>query len=79
MGFFPVDEQTCRYLGANRPPGTCRSRRRRHISVRRAASGAPMPGEVDYTTVLDLDLASVEPNLAGAETAAGPRATVRTA
>ena len=27
--------------------------------------GAPLPGEVDYTMVVDLDLGSVEPSLAG--------------
>ena len=39
--------------------------------------GAPMPGEVDYSSVIDLDLASVEPSLAGPK-ATGPHPAVAT-
>jgi aconitate hydratase len=63
-GFFPVDEQTCRYLLAT-------GRADAHVeAVRRyyqAQSLFGMPGrdQCDYTSVLDLDLASVEPCVAG--------------
>ena len=64
IGFFPVDEQTCRYLLQ-----TARSEQQvKAVETYFRAQGcfgAPMPGEVDYTTVLDLDLGQVEPSLAG--------------
>jgi aconitate hydratase len=64
IGFFPVDEQTCRYLLQT-------ARSPEHVKAVEAyfraqdCFGAPMPGDIDYTQVIDLDLASVEPNLAG--------------
>ncbi len=64
IGFFPVDEQTCRYLLQT-------ARSEQHVKAVEAyfraqgCFGAPMPGEIDYTTVVDLDLSSVEPCLAG--------------
>jgi aconitate hydratase len=64
IGFFPVDEQTCRYLRQ-----TARSEQQVNAveAYFRAQGcfGAPMAGEVDYTTVIELDLAAVEPCLAG--------------
>jgi aconitate hydratase len=64
IGFFPVDEQTCRYLRQ-----TARSEQQVEAveTYFRAQGcfGAPMTGDVDYTTVIDLDLGSVEPCLAG--------------
>src|ERR1035437_8446012 len=64
IGFFPVDEQTCRYL---RQTGRSEQQVQAVETYFRAQQcfGAPMPGEVDYTTVIDLDLASIEPSLAG--------------
>jgi aconitate hydratase len=64
IGFFPVDQQTCRYLRQ-----TARSERQvaaveAYFSAQKCF-GAPMPGEVDYTEVIDLDLGSVDPSLAG--------------
>ena len=64
IGFFPVDDQACHYLLQT-------ARSRQHVKAvetyfrAQGCFGAPMPGNVDYTTVIDLDLASVEPNLAG--------------
>ena len=64
IGFFPVDDQTCQYLLQT-------ARSPQHVKAvetyfrAQGCFGAPMPGDVDYTTVIDLDLASVEPNLAG--------------
>jgi aconitate hydratase A / 2-methylisocitrate dehydratase len=64
IGFFPVDEQTCRYLRQ-----TARSEQQvKAVETYFRAQGcfgAPMLGEVDYTAVIDLDLDSVEPCLAG--------------
>jgi aconitate hydratase len=64
IGFFPVDDQTCRYLAAT-------GRSEDHVElVRRyfraqGLFGMPARDAVDYTSVLDVDLASVEPSVAG--------------
>jgi aconitate hydratase A / 2-methylisocitrate dehydratase len=64
IGFFAVDAQTCRYL---RETGRPEEHVRAVEAYFRAQGcfGAPMPGEVDYTRVIELDLATVEPCLAG--------------
>ncbi len=64
MGFFPVDETTVDYLKAT-------GRSDEEVSAFRAyfqaqgLFGIPKKGEVDYTTVLELDLASIVPSVAG--------------
>ena len=64
MGFFPVDEETCVYLLAT-------GRSKEHVDlVRRYYTaqgmfGIPRKGECDYSVVLDLDLASIGPSVAG--------------
>jgi aconitate hydratase len=64
IGFFPVDEQTCRYLLAT-------GRSQDHVeTVRRyfqaqGLFGTPKRGQCDYTDVLDVDLDAVEPCVAG--------------
>jgi aconitate hydratase len=64
MGFFPVDEQTCLYLKA-----TGRSDESieavRNYYVAQGMFGIPKQGQCDYSTVLDLDLASIVPSVAG--------------
>jgi aconitate hydratase len=64
VGYFSVDEQTCRYLSQ-----TARSEQQVNAveAYFRAQGifGAPLPGEIDYTTVIDLDLGLIEPSLAG--------------
>jgi aconitate hydratase len=64
IGYFPVDEQTCRYL---RQTGRDEDRVRATEQFYRAQGlfGAPRAGEVDYSAVLELDLSSVGPSLAG--------------
>ncbi|MFO1162232.1 MAG: aconitate hydratase AcnA [Reyranellaceae bacterium] len=64
IGYFPVDEQTCRYL---RQTGRDEDRVRATEQYYRAQGifGAPLAGEVDYSTILELDLSSVVPNVAG--------------
>jgi aconitate hydratase len=64
MGFFPVDEQTCRYLlDTGRTP--------EHVEAVRAyfraqgMFGIPKAGAVDYTATLDFDLSTVTPSVAG--------------
>jgi len=64
MGFFPVDEETCIYLLA-----TGRSKEHvdlvRHYYKAQGMFGIPRKGECDYSLVLDLDLQSIEPSVAG--------------
>jgi aconitate hydratase len=64
MGFFPVDEETCAYLLAT-------GRTQEHVDIVRAyytaqgMFGMPRRGECDYSTVLDLELDSIVPSVAG--------------
>ena len=64
MGFFPVDEETCTYLLAT-------GRSPEHVEIVRSyykaqgMFGMPLKGEVDYSTVYDLDLGSISSSVAG--------------
>src|SRR5829696_5433881 len=64
MGFFPVDEETCVYLLAT-------GRSKEHVDLVRqyytaqGMFGIPRRGECDYSVVLDLDLDSIVPSVAG--------------
>src|SRR5205085_7763571 len=60
MGYFPVDEKTCEYLLAT-------GRDESHVEAFRAyfkaqgLFGIPRAGEIDYSTLLELDLSTIEP------------------
>ncbi|NJO40068.1 MAG: aconitate hydratase [Cyanobacteria bacterium CRU_2_1] len=64
MGFFPVDEQSCRYLLAT-------GRSQEQVDTFRAyfqaqgLFGIPRQDEIQYTQLLELDLATVTPSVAG--------------
>src|SRR4051812_29176819 len=64
MGFFPTDDKTLEYF-------TNTGRSAEHIETisnyytAQGMFGIPREGEVDYTTVLELDLATVNPAVAG--------------
>jgi len=64
MGYFPVDEKTCEYLLAT-------GRDESHVEAFRAyfkaqgLFGIPRAGEIDYSTLLELDLSTIEPSVAG--------------
>ena len=64
MGFFPPDEETVAYL-------TATGRSREEVDAFRAyfqaqqMFGMPRTGEIDYSSLLELDLASVVPSVAG--------------
>lgn len=64
MGFFPVDEETCSYLLA-----TGRSAEQvelvRSYFKAQEMFGIPVQGACDYSSVLDIDLAQVQPAVAG--------------
>src|SRR6266550_647404 len=64
MGFFPVDEETCLYLEAT-------GRSEEHVDAVRnyfkvqGMFGIPQKGECDYSTVLEIELSSIQPSVAG--------------
>jgi aconitate hydratase len=64
MGFFPVDDATVDYLRAT---GRTDEEVDAFTSYFKAQKlfGVPRAGEIDYTKVLALDLASIKPSLAG--------------
>jgi aconitate hydratase len=64
MGFFPVDEESVNYLRATgRSDELCKT----YENYYRAQGlwGIPMKGDVEYSQVIELDLASVVPSVAG--------------
>ncbi|HWS71436.1 MAG TPA: aconitase family protein, partial [Thermoanaerobaculia bacterium] len=64
MGYFPVDDETCRYLAL-----TGRTEEQiaavRNYYTAQGLFGIPRKGEIEYTKVLELDLASVRASVAG--------------
>jgi aconitate hydratase len=64
MGFFPVDEETCRYLEKTGRTEEQVSAFRNYFKAQ-GMFGIPKMGEVDYTKVLDLDLSTIVANVAG--------------
>jgi len=64
IGFFPIDEETCRYLLATGRPEDHVAAFRNYYRAQ-GLFGMPLGGECDYSQVLELDLASVRPSVAG--------------
>lgn len=64
MGFFPIDAETVNYL---RSTGRSEEHCRLYENYYRAQGlfGIPQKGEVDYSQVIELDLGSVTPSVAG--------------
>ena len=64
MGFFPVDERTIDYFKGT---GRSRSEIEAFEAYFKAQQlfGIPMPGDIDYSQVVELDLGTVAPSLAG--------------
>src|SRR5688572_25313212 len=64
MGYFPIDEETCRYLAL-----TGRSQEQidtfRSYYQAQGMFGIPKKGQVQYTKVLELDLSTVRASVAG--------------
>jgi aconitate hydratase len=64
MGFFGADEKTLEYFAA-----TGRTEEQiatiRNYFTAQEMFGIPKQGEVDYSTVIDLDLATINPSVAG--------------
>ena len=64
MGYFPVDEETCRYLlSTGRSEEAVDALRQYYIS--QGMFGMPAEGQIAYSQLLELDLSIVEPSVAG--------------
>jgi aconitate hydratase len=64
MGFFPADEESCKYLLATgRSPEHVDTFRNYYTA--QGLFGMPRKGDCDYTEELSLDLASVQPSVSG--------------
>jgi len=64
MGFFPTDDRTLEYF-TNTGRETSHIETIRNYYTAQGMFGIPREGEVDYTTTLDLDLATINPAVAG--------------
>ena len=64
MGFFPPDEETAAYLAATGRTAEAVDAFRSYFQAQQLF-GMPRSGEIDYSGVLELDLASVAPSVAG--------------
>ncbi|MBI3526146.1 MAG: aconitate hydratase AcnA [Betaproteobacteria bacterium] len=64
MGFFPVDEVTVKYLAATGRSDNEVDAFRAYFKAQ-GLFGMPQAGDIDYSAVLDFDLATVQPGVAG--------------
>src|SRR6266852_7242897 len=64
MGFFPVDEETLEYLQATGRLDEHVETVRNYYSAQRMF-GMPRSGEIDYSTLLELDLSTIRPSVSG--------------
>jgi aconitate hydratase len=64
MGFFPVDEATCQYFAATGRPAAQVDLVRTYYQAQ-GLFGIPKAGDIDYSQVMEFDLTSVEPSVAG--------------
>ena len=64
MGFFPVDEETCKYLTATGRTDEQVETFRNYFKAQ-GLFGIPRKGECKYSQVLELNLADVQPSVAG--------------
>jgi aconitate hydratase len=64
IGFFPPDDRTCDYLRATGRSEAQVETVRRYYQAQ-GLFGMPARGQCDYSSVIDLDLGSIEPSVAG--------------
>lgn len=64
MGFFPVDDQTVRYLRATGRTDEEIEAFENYFKAQ-GMFGMPMPGDIDYSSTIEFDLGSVEACVAG--------------
>jgi aconitate hydratase len=64
MGFFPIDEETCRYYAMTGRPAEQVSLVREYFKAQ-GMFGMPQRGECRYSQVIELDLNTVQPSVSG--------------
>ena len=64
MGFFPVDEESCRYLHATGRSDDQVDAFRQYFKAQ-GLFGMPQEGQIQYSQLLELDLATIKPSVAG--------------
>jgi aconitate hydratase len=64
MGFFPVDEETCKYLSATGRTDEQVETLRNYFKAQ-GLFGIPAKGQCNYSQVLELNLGEVQPSVAG--------------
>ena len=64
MGFFPVDEESCRYLAATGRTETEVDAYRQYFKAQ-GLFGMPKKGEIAYSQLVELDISTVVPAVAG--------------
>src|SRR5688572_28610549 len=64
VGFFPVDAQTLAYLRRTSRPEAQVAAAEAYYKLQ-GCFGPVLPGDVDYSQVLKLDLSTITPNVAG--------------
>jgi len=64
MGYFPVDEETCRYLQATGRTDEQVDAFRQYFKAQ-GMFGMPEKGQIQYSQLLELNLADVRPSVAG--------------
>jgi aconitate hydratase len=64
MGFFPVDDRTCEYLLATGREASQVETFKNYYTAQ-GLFGIPKKGQCEYSEVLDLDLSTVKPSIAG--------------
>jgi aconitate hydratase len=64
MGFFPVDEESCKYLAATGRTDAQVEAFREYFKVQ-GLFGMPASGQIAYSQLLELDLETVQPSVAG--------------
>ncbi len=64
MGFFPVDGESLEYMRATGRPAEHVDMVRDYFEAQ-GMFGMPRSGDIDYTKVLDLDLSTIRPSVAG--------------
>ncbi len=64
MGFFPIDDETINYMrGTGRSEDLCQTVKNYYTA--QGMFGIPAAGDCDYTDVVELDLGSIVPSVAG--------------
>ncbi|MEW6730403.1 MAG: aconitate hydratase [Acidobacteriota bacterium] len=64
MGFFPIDEETCNYLKATGRSAEQVEAFRSYFQAQ-GLFGMPAKGEIEYSTLLELDLSQVHSSVSG--------------